>query len=139
MHECSIVVAGTPSACTTRVRLTFEEVAESGGWVEPTTCAIPSTGSFMLRAFQASPNNPMRPVYVAGTTWVQALDGVLVRRQLVVPLAEHPEGRPEALLRVIGVERVVDIRHIQGIDRRGETLHLALASLDRLRERQLEE
>src|SRR5262245_46764660 len=62
----------------------------------------------------------------------------LVRRQTVVPLAQHPERRPEPLLGVLGVERGVDVGHVQRVDGGREALHLALAGLDLVGERQLE-
>ena len=61
-----------------------------------------------------------------------------VRRQVLVPLAEDLEGLPEALLGALLVEGVVDVGGVEGVDRRGEGLDLALARLERARERQLE-
>ena len=58
-----------------------------------------------------------------------------VRRQVVVPVAEHLEGAPEALLGALLVERVVDVGGVEGVDGRGEGLDLALARLDRAGER----
>ena len=51
----------------------------------------------------------------------------LVRRQLGVPVAERPERGPELALRRLGVERVVDVRHVEGVDRRRQLLDLARA------------
>src|ERR1700709_803631 len=61
-----------------------------------------------------------------------------VRRQVVVPDAERLEGAPEALLGAFLVERKVDVRHVERVDRRGEGLDLSLALLDRAREGNLE-
>jgi hypothetical protein len=63
MQENSTLVAGTPSAWTTTVRLTLLEVALSGGCVLPTTCAVPSTGSFIRIALNESPSSPTGAVY----------------------------------------------------------------------------
>ena len=49
----------------------------------------------------------------------------LVRRQVRVPLAERPERRPERALGVVLVERLVDVRHVQRVDRRRQLLELA--------------
>ena len=46
----------------------------------------------------------------------------LVGRQVRVPLAEHPEGRPERALGGLLVERLVDVRHDERLDRRRERL-----------------
>src|SRR3954453_19426433 len=53
-----------------------------------------------------------------------------VRRQGVVPGAQRLERSPEALLGVLFVEREVDVGRVEGVDRRGEGLDLALAGLD---------
>jgi hypothetical protein len=45
------------------LRLTLLDVALSGGWVLPTTCAVPSTGSFIRIALNESPSSPMAKVY----------------------------------------------------------------------------
>ena len=60
-----------------------------------------------------------------------------VRRQVLVPVAEDLEGAPEALLGALLVERGVDVGDVEGVDGRGEGLDLALALLDRARERDL--
>src|SRR5262245_4793774 len=40
-----------------------------------------------------------------------------VRRLVLVPLADRPERRPERALGVLLVEGLVDVRHVQGLDR----------------------
>ena len=45
-----------------------------------------------------------------------------VRRQVRVPLAERAERAPEVLLGALLVERAVDVRHVQRVDRRRQPL-----------------
>src|ERR1039458_69593 len=45
-----------------------------------------------------------------------------VGRQILPPPAQHPERRPELALGRLLVERVVDVGHIQRLDRRRELL-----------------
>jgi len=62
---------------------------------------------------------------------VKVRSGASVRRQVLVPLAEHLEGAPEALLGALFVEGFVDVGGVEGVDGGGEGLDLALALLDR--------
>src|SRR5262249_938363 len=59
-----------------------------------------------------------------------------VGRKLSPPGAEQLEGVPEASLRDLLVERLVDVRHVERLDRRREPLELALLRLERRRERE---
>src|SRR4029077_5136117 len=61
-----------------------------------------------------------------------------VGRQILVPVSKHLEASPEARLGVFFVERVVDVWGLESVDGGGEGLDLALARLDRARERDLE-
>src|SRR5690348_18299147 len=56
----------------------------------------------------------------------QAGSGPLVRGQVLVPVAERLEGAPEPLLRALLVQRFVDVRRVQSVDRGREGLHVAL-------------
>ena len=61
----------------------------------------------------------------------------LVRRQLVPTTAEQLERVPEARLRRLLVERLVDVGREERLDRRRELLQLAFGRLDLAREREL--
>src|SRR5260221_717551 len=63
-----------------------------------------------------------------------SLPSRLVRRQILVPLPKHLERAPEALLGVLFVKRFVDVRGVEGVDGRRESLNLTLARLNRARE-----
>src|SRR6185437_1038438 len=61
-----------------------------------------------------------------------------VRRQVLVPLTEHAEAAPEALLGALFVEAFVDVGDVEGVDGGGEGLDVALAPFDRSGEGHLE-
>src|SRR4029450_2744004 len=54
----------------------------------------------------------------------------LVGREVGVPVAERTEGAPELALRLLVVERAVDVRHGEGLDRWREALELARLPLE---------
>src|SRR5947208_17160637 len=60
----------------------------------------------------------------------------LVRGRLAPPLAEHLEGVPERRLRRLLVERLVDVRRDEPLDRGRELLELALDQRELARERE---
>src|SRR5215207_1231016 len=61
-----------------------------------------------------------------------------VGRQVLVPIAERPERRPELALGFLGVERVVDVGDVERGDRRGQLLQLAERRLERAAHRNVE-
>src|SRR6188472_1985134 len=61
-----------------------------------------------------------------------------VRRQLGPPGPQRLERPPETRLRSLLVERIVDVRDDERLDRRRQLLQSARARLERLRERELE-
>src|SRR6476646_19879 len=75
-----------------------------------------------------SADRPPRSASAPNSRW---RDSALVRRQVVVPVAELLEGSPEALLGALFVQRLVDVRDVEGVDGGGEGLDLALTALDR--------
>src|SRR6478736_165999 len=79
------------------------------------------------RAGRTRPGRPAPPPRAAS-----------VRRQVVVPLAQRLERRPELALGGGVVQRAVDVGYGQQVDRGGERPHLAEAELDRRRKRELE-
>src|SRR3954471_16382068 len=61
-----------------------------------------------------------------------------VRRQLRVPVAQHAERVPELALGVLLVERGVDVRHVQRVDRGRELLRRPGLGRHRSAQRQLQ-
>src|SRR5215471_16464230 len=84
----------------------------------------------------AAANATSQALETSGRTPAPA--GGSVRGQLRPPGAERLEGVPEPRLRALLVERLVDVRRHQGVDRRGERQDLRRARVDRAREREVE-
>src|SRR3954462_14060588 len=102
-------------------------------------CAIPGSGT-QLR-FPASPSGlkhwHQAPLFHAPEkTGSDPNFSGSVRREVLVPVAEHLERRPELLLRRRAVEALVDVGRMEELDRRRPLLDLALRRLARNRERE---
>src|SRR5581483_12231911 len=65
-------------------------------------------------------------------------DRGLVRGKRGPPVAQQLEGVPELRLRLLVVERVVDVRSDERVDGRRERLQLGLGRADLARERELD-
>src|SRR5437763_14165292 len=112
------VASGSDTAASTS---TCTHVPASGPYGASTsTRASPPSGAPSRRG--------SKPALIAPGT-----DGTAsVRRQVLVPLAEHPERAPEGLLGCGFVETRIDVRGRQELDRGGEPLECTLRVAGRL-------
>src|SRR4051812_25723718 len=75
--------------------------------------ASPSAARF-LSASSSSGDSAVR-LAITSTLALSATNRRLVRREVLVPVAERPEGAPERSLGALVVERGVDVGHVQGL------------------------